>query len=477
MRVFKIDNKIVDVSPNWGIVDKVNKRSKLTMTVTDKLTLTEINIGQSVEIANGSTRFKGIIKEVEVYEAIPGIVYHRIVASDNTAKADKRIVKEVYDNRTDTYIINDIITKYLSEEGVTAGTIGTGATITRAVFNYVSATKAMDYITSLTGYSWNITIDNKLNYFDRTSYTAPFNLQDVRHSQFRHVKNANKYRNVQYIRGGKGTTATQPLEKPSPAPDGVSRTFTLRFPLAEKPSIYINSVQVPSSDIGVNGIDTNKKWYFSYASYQITQDTTEAILTNEVLQVTYIGLNQLFGVVDNAGQINERATIETGTSGKYEFLSEEKSVTSSEQLLEYAGGLITKYAEIGDKITFKTEVEGFQVGQLLNVQKILYNINDSFLITDIQMRGAGDNVEYSITCADNASVGGWEQFFKDLISASQTFTINENDVLIILLDQTETKGRQGSITLLGDTVQSICAQIVCGFTCGASVTDEVVYYD
>jgi hypothetical protein len=251
------------------------------------------------------------------------------------------------------------------------------------------------------------------------------------------------------VRAGTGKTTEQALEKPSPAPDGSSRNFIVRFPVAEKPVVYVNSTAVLSANVGVNGLDTNKSWYFSYNSNIISQANTTAVLTSGVtLEITYTGLYPILPRIDDPAQIAERAAIETGTSGKYENLQTEKSINERNQAFEYAEGLILKYGIIPSTITFDTEVPGLKAGQLLPIQKTLFGINSSFLIESVGISAAdAGKINYSVKCLDGSAIGGWERFFVDLIGKNSTFVISENEVIALLNLQTETENLGSSTTI------------------------------
>jgi len=76
-----------------------------------------------------------------------------------------------------------------------------------------------------------------------------------------------------------------------PKPDSITRTFLARYPLASVPTIYVDDVAVAAGDVGINGLDTGKKWYWNKGSATITHDTGQAVLTDEnTLTMTYYGL-------------------------------------------------------------------------------------------------------------------------------------------------------------------------------------------
>jgi hypothetical protein len=444
-RTYFVDGQAVVIAPGWGISDKINARSTLAVTVIDAQSATIVE-GAEFQMFNGAAKlFEGVILRVRKYEPYPNELHYSLETVDNSALADKRVVAKSYTSETAGDIVTDLITEVLTEESVTAGTIAAGVTISKAVFNYIKCSAALDYIKDVTGLNWNIDKDKQLQFFDRSTNAAPWVLDDsVQHSGFNQESTLDDYRNIQYVRGGRGRTSAQNEETPTPAPDGKSRNFVLRFPIAEQPTIEINLngagwVAVDPADIGINGLNTNKKWYWSYASQIISQDESEAVLVSaDAIRVTYTGLRNLFLKLENLGEIEQ--------NGKYEVLNTEKSISTSKQCEEYAQGLIEKYGEIKDIITFKTEVVGLEAGQLLTVNKPLYGINDTFLIESVNISAPDSgSIEYSVRALDGASIGGWEEFFKELLKGNRDYAINENEVILLINNQTESEGYEGSI--------------------------------
>ena len=453
-RTYYIAGQEVYVNSGWSISDKINTRSTLSITVIDPLSAT-IDEGETFQIYSDATKiFEGIILRVRRTEIFKNELSYGLDIVDNSAIADKRLIAKVYENTLAGDIVRDIITLVLGLEGVTVGSVIDGPVIKKAVFNYIKCSEALEYLKKVTGLNWNIDIDKKLYFFDRATNVSPYILSDsIQHSNFTHETNMDSYRNTQYVRGGRGKTATQTAEIPTPKPDGKSKNFVLRFPIAEKPSIEINLngagwVAVSSSDIGINGLDTSKKWYYSYDSPIITQDSTQTVIEDvDQIRVTYIGLKNLFTKAESVGEITNRATKE-GNSGIYENMAVETSISTSEQAIEFGQGLLQTYGEVKDSISFKTETSGLLAGQLLTVNKPLYGINGSFLIESVNIVPLGiGTIEYSVKALDGAIIGGWEEFFKELLKGNRDYAIQENEVIILLQTQSEIEGYQGATNI------------------------------
>lgn len=450
-RIIKIQNTTVSISPQWNIFNTIKSKKTATFIVTNLLDLERIDEGDEVSIEiDGIKQFGGVVFEVEEYEPTPTKLYYKIKAVDFTYLTDKRLVAKIVNNKDMVDLVNDDLEPFLTDEGITIGDIPSGYTIKKTVFNYITVSKCFDYLTDITGLEWDIDENKVITIFDRSENKAPFELTNaVLHRNFKRNRNLKDYRNVQYIRAGQGRTTTTQIENPSPKPDGQSRTFTTRFKIAEKPEIYINAVQVPPADVGINGLDTGKKWYFTFGSDKITQDIAEVVLNvTDILETRYIGLINILTATENALEITDRADREPNTSGRYENITKELSITANDQALQFNEGILAKYDEVKDIITFSTENPYLKAGMLVTINKPLYSINDSFLIESVNIRPVGTTgTEYQVKCLDGQAIGGWEQYFSQLINNSKSFTIQEDEILIILNTINETVGHRGEYSI------------------------------
>ena len=429
MRNFYVDNEEVWVLENWNISDSINNRSTLSVAIFDLKNLSEIRVGQEISVYDDNVLiFSGSIDEVEEEETDPNNLYYYCRCVDHNQKADKRQIIDVVLSKNAGDIVREHILPVLAEEGITEGTIQDGVLITKAVFNYITGSQALDYLKDLSGFSWNIDYEKRLNFFSRTTNHSPFELTgSLSHHGFRRKKTRVDYFNTLYTRGGLARTTNQVNKFKG---DGTSQTFVTRFPVAELPKIFLNDVEIDSEEIGVNGLDTDKKFYFSYNSNVLSQDITETPLgESDELKVEYIGLYPLLTKSEETEEITKRGQIESGTSGIYERIVEERNINEREQAIQFADGKLIKYARIPSIVSFATTVKGLKAGQLLKVNKQLYGISDSFLIEKLNVYVDNKIVTYSAKCLDGSMLGGWEMYFKELLKGQRSFAIRENEVL------------------------------------------------
>lgn len=433
MRTYAIAENVVVVQKNsLSYNDKLNERTTCSFVVVDPVF--EIDVGMEVSVEEDSvTIFAGSVDSVA--EQGDRVNYVSVACVDFSQLIDKRVIANSYEDELAGDIVRDFLTTVFGEEGITAGNIQDGPVIYKAVFNYSNGNVGMNYLTDVTGLNWEIDNLKKLNFFDRSTYTAPFSLTDISHNykDLSVKKSRSNYRNRQYIRAGTDTSAEIALEKPTPKPDGVSKTFVVRLPIALKPRIFINAVEVPATDIGVNGLDKDKKFYFTYNSNTITQDNSQTILLDtQVLTVTYKGLYPLLVVADSPGQVSARKVIEGG-SGVHENIIQESNLDTRQAAMDFAQGKLEKYGIIPKVVTFNTYDKGLRAGQLLPISNTKHNLSGTFLIDSVSGRNDGVLTLYAVRCLDGASVGGWEQLFKTLLQGNKKLVIRENEVVVRLI--------------------------------------------
>lgn len=430
------------------IDDEINARSVANFNLVDKAGVLEVADGAPLEIYDysGNLIFGGFTFFPKKINPIgTDALFFDIQAVDQQCIADRYLVAEAYTGQYAGVIVQDLMTKYLSADGVTVGGIQNGTLLDVVKFPRIgTVTDALDQLAEICGFIWYIDYDKKLYFMERSTVTAGFNIVD--NSAIVNVnvrQDRSKYRNRQYIRGG--TTATDsPItnESPSPKPDGVARTFVLRYPVAQAPTIYINSVAVPANQVGINGIDgqvTPLQWYWTYGSNTITQDDTQTVLsTTDTITIDYIGLLPLLVVVEDTEAIATRATIEN-LSGVYESLEALPNVNNKQQALDIAYGRLAKYTKIERELTYETYTNGLSAGQIQTVDLTKYGITSGeFLIDRISIQDFNDNgvFVYSIHAVDGQPFGGWTSFFKSLVK-KEPANIESEERLIVLASQTE----------------------------------------
>lgn len=129
---------------------------------------------------------------------------YTVSCTGNERKCDKRIIKaRVYQNQTAKAIFLDILSKELSGEAFTSGTIDDGATISKIIFDGHTVSQAFDELASLSGFIWYSDPDSVLFFHAREIVTAPFTLTgaDIRQKgSLKITVQRSDFRDRQYLR-------------------------------------------------------------------------------------------------------------------------------------------------------------------------------------------------------------------------------------------------------------------------------------
>ena len=437
MRVYEINNQEVTVEKSTlNIVDSANERTTASFVVAEPAFI--IEEGMEVKITeNDIVLFAGTIESEK--ETDNDYKRTAVYCTDYSQLIDTRVVIDAFTDTLAGDIVKKFITDVFSQEGISQGIIQDGAEILRAVFPYIGGNEAMNDVADRVGFAWEVDNDKNLNFYDRSTNLAPFQItENSVFYQLQVQKNRKNYRNRQYIRAGEDITQPIIKENPTPKPDGLSRTFVTRFPIATKPQIYIDNVEINQNDIGVNGSDQNKKFYYSLKSNTVTQDTSEAALdTESKIEITYRGFYPIIVVAENPHGIDERIAKEPG-SGIYEKVNEERTIDTRDAALEFAQSKLEKYGIIPRIVTFKFYEHGLKGGQLLGINLPNRNLSGDFLIETVTTRDENGLTAYYVKCLDGTPLGGWERFFKDLAGKSTRLAIKENEILVLLNSVAET---------------------------------------
>jgi len=426
MRVYTInDNTVTVINRTLNINDKINERTTCGFSVHEPIF--EITKGMEVIITDDGTNiFSGKVFKAKSTGDSSREIF--ISCTDYSTLVDKRIVAEAYENTLAGDIVKDFILKYFTDEGIIEGIIQDGPVIERAIFNYDQGNIALNYLSDLTSYFWEVDKDKKLNFFDRATYTSPFGLTDTsfNYNNLTAEENGAEYRNRQYLRAGQDISTIQTREFKG---DGETQVFAVELPIAEGPVIKVNGV---AKTVGIRGLEEGFDWYWNKNDKTISQDRAGVkLLTTATLTVEFKGYYPIIVVADATNEIEARKALEGG-SGIYENVMEEASLVTRNSALEFTNKMLDKYAFIAKVVSFDTHISGLKAGQLLNIENTKHSISGDYLIESVTIRDDGGVTLYSIRCLDGSKLGGWEKFFRGLVNSGKKLVIRENEILVKL---------------------------------------------
>jgi hypothetical protein len=424
----------------------------------------------SILDGNGVLIFSGFIDQLT--ETKPGFgstLVHQITCMDQRWVTDKRVIYQstlapdtslapstslapggtssiqTYTNRPYDVIVQDIYNKYLAPEGISLGMIFTGPypspslapsislapngpsqMIGSVVFNYPTVTQALDALVtsaSALGVTFYWTIDqNKQFWFVPYSYVVNSTVIDgtqIDSGQLSgvlpSVSRANPlFRDTQYVVGG---TMPGPGRTSYFTGDGTTRTWTLSYPVAEKPYVILNGT---SKSVGIQGT-TGQAYYFQVGSTGITQDSSQTALINtDSLEVHYTPQLPSTASAQNSAAIAAQAILD-GTTGIVESVVKDTNITSNADGVTEANQLLNVYSPRGTQFTFATRASGYFVGQQVTVTYAPWNFsNTKMLIESVHIADLSDQsaLWYTITAIIGPYDTSWPNFFGKLLAPS-----------------------------------------------------------
>lgn len=395
----------------------IGQRSTADFVVIDANATLHFYEGQQVIINDGNANriFLGYVHRSD--ESAPGYIpmrEHVVTCEDAVYLGDKRRAAKAYTNQTAGYIVNDLLTTYLSAEGVTAGTIQTGPTIVQATFNYAKVSDCLRVLAEKAGFIWNIDQNLQLQFMAPATITAPFSVNsdsDVDEGSMQVSNTSPNYRNRQWIRGIHSTTSAQTETRQG---DGKTRAFVMSYPLNAAPTTF--TLNGSAKTLGIKGVDTGKDFYWAKADPVIAQDPSGTVLqSTDTLSITYVG--QFVAIVqsDDLHQQSLRATQEGGTTGIVEDVIDGPEMTSTDEAFQVANAKLSKFVVAGQIATFSILKYGLFPGQLLTVTAPEHDItNTAYLIEKVDFIDADPYIEYGITAILGPVNTDWVNFFINL---------------------------------------------------------------
>lgn len=421
----------VKIGDNWNVTESLNSKSTFNFTIED-LNSATLDGGTEVTFYDGTTYlWGGSVTSISDYSTGIGRLHYDIQACDYNELVERVLVVKGFENYTIEDMVNYLITNFFATYGITAGTIDATTEINRVPFNYTYGHSALNHLQSFGNYIWNINKDKELDFnligYATSSTTITDSSLSTNIHDFKRNRNMQNYRNRQYVKGTDRLSILQSNKSVTPSPDSSNREFFTKYKIALEPQIEINTgsgwvIQT----VGVKGLQDNEahQWWWSYGSSQITHDENETVLSaTDQIRVTYYGLIPLVVIAQDSAEITAR--------GYYDAYDYNKNVLDTVDGFRYGQNLLERYANTADTFTFHTYSKLFEIGEQVPVSmSSLRTIDETFLVKACGWSPMGvDQIQYDYQIIDAPNVGGWEEFFENLIQATR-ITVDDNEIII-----------------------------------------------
>lgn len=438
-----IDEQQIFVKAGSLIADStIGKRSTASF-IAHTTTATHFQQHQQVAIydQNNTLAFSGYIDVPK--EQKPGYqpsLLHTISCIDQHWLADKRIVAAAFVGKSCGFMVQNLLTTILAQEGVTVGLIYDGlipsdtlypsstlypaanvGPIPSATFVYCTVAQALDALVkeaSASGipYYWQIDQFKQLWFCPYTSVVNPAVVDGTQIDQMGSPPTVQRqnptYRNTQYIVGGVAQTLPQVETRIG---DGHTQAWTMGYELAAAPTITVDGA---AKKVGVKG-STGSDFYWGPKDTIVTQDSVGTPLTSSnVLSVSYVGQYPTVIVTQNGAQISYQSRLD-GTTGIVETVENDTSITSLANGLSLASQLLTRYGAQGTLLQFSTLQGGYAQGQLITVKLPMFRLNSvQMLIEEVSASDQQDgfNLWYTVKAVQGPYDTTWQDFFSSLLA-------------------------------------------------------------
>lgn len=435
--------------------------------------------------------FGGKVETVD--EEIPGCLSDspliiKLKCVDWTRILDRFTVADSWENQSLETIVREILeddTLLTDSEGITLGDVPTFP-FDKVNFRREKASECLRELCQLAGLSWSIhPYTRVLTIRENATYRAPWTIGDSNETYRRLTlsRSLNQYRNVQWLVGGVGQTSERTETyhgHPSTDQTTRPRTFTMSYPIAQAPTIRVcrSTVweSVPSTRIGIRGVDTDDnadatstwaKWFWTKGEKEISQNSKDdatynpTLTTEDILEVTYIGLFPITGYERDETGIAARSASEGG-SGIYEWVEEDEKTDSLTLAEDRCLRLLQQFGRVPHTLRYEIDQSGLEPGMLQSIAIAKHGIDAEYMIEELTITFPKPDLTIMRTwvqALDGERQEGWVDYWRRAGLSGRDYSIRENEVVSIfqapsdtvtISDLLEDSVNDGAITFPGE---------------------------
>lgn len=414
----------------FQIEHRIEERSTCSLQIKDLAAAFSFEYGQEVIVKedNSDIVYGGLISVAGKSMLAPGKLLHTLQVGDYHSLAENRMFVHAYEATSGATVAWDVL-DILITEGITIGQIqDDGVALEMLTFNYVTCAEALDKIAELCGYTWFINEEKKLYFVARDAYEATWDIVDGTEIRYEgtEVTNGNpEYRNIQYLQGGQAETSelTEYF-----IGDGTVKTFTVGYPLAKEPHVYVNTAE---QAVGIKGLsEVAVKWEWNKGDPVVTQVATESPLAiTDDLKIVYFGAFKLMCKVSQMAEITRQKVVQGFGTGKIERRDTDNSLQDLVAATDAAKAKLSKFAVIGRTLTYTTDTSGLAAGTLQTVTLTeLGIVAEDLLIVSVVMTAPEGHVTYVVEAVEGPVDQSWQTFFCALSALARRKQFEEQGV-------------------------------------------------
>lgn len=314
--------------------------------------------------------------------------------------------------------------RMISEDGFTQFNVSGDFEIAQAAFNYQQVSQCLGQLAEQGVSDWYPDYDRDIHFFSKEENTAPFTLEDDTGNflwdTFSYKADISQLRNQIIVRGGEflGDTLTEQL---GPQADGAQTVFQLGYKY-DNVSLTLNAAP---QTIGIKNVDDPTLFdvMFSFQEKVIEFDTPPT--GGDTIEFTGDPFYPVIAKLSDSVSIAE--------FGVQEFKIVDKTIDTRDGAKQRARAELEKYKTELEEGTFQTLQDGLRTGQLIDVDLVSRGINESFLITrlNITMRDPSEPL-YTATLITTKLFGMIEFLLNLLRRQDKDIVINPDEVLDLI---------------------------------------------
>jgi len=350
---------------------------------------------------DGIILFAGTISKIS-FSRKGSKTYYSIDCQDYTRSLSRKLVVEGYENMTDKDIIEDIVSHYCQNTGITTNNVIEGVTISQISFSYMPVAQCLSQICSLTGRSWYLDYEKDIHYFTTTTTIAPFNIDDTS-SDYKDLeisKDNSNIKNRVYVRGGKYESEDTVI---SMVADGEQVVFLVPDEAVEyawKLEVNTGGGFVEKS-LGIKNTDKADMWDYLMNikdKYFECGSETATPTAGTIFKLTYKYYIPVLVVVSDTTSIE--------AIGPYEYAVFDSNILDLQQARDRAAAELADYAHTMVDGKFTTLTNGFKGGQYMHIEITDMDIDDDYLIQRVIAKSiGGGEFQYTVSIVSSKKVG------------------------------------------------------------------------
>jgi len=343
------------------------------------------SVGDQVEVLDGSiTIFGGeIIRVNKDNLSVPSGVIYSVECVDYEFSLQNILISESYENMTIEDIIADIFDNYVPS--FTYNNVNCTFEIKKIVFNNVSVITALKRLSEIVKYEYYISPVKDLNFFQKFTNSAPFNLTDDDSFSIKgslDIKfDGSQISNVVKVRGGEYDGAL--FEEVLTAGAGQS-SFKTKNKMSNLQVWIDTGGGYVEQVVGVEFLNTFDEGFDVLQNYQDQSFNFENGLNAGDL-VKYSGNPKVRVLIES----EDNASI--AEYGRREKIIQDTSIEDNKTARQRAFAELGAYKQEMIEAKFKTYTAGLRSGQLIKITNTKFGLDTNFIIKKVAFKTFTNN--------------------------------------------------------------------------------------